>query len=711
MIKKLHSLSLAIKVPAFFCALGVSGLVIAAVIAYEQSKSQIELQAIDELDQVVAMHDKALNDYINNIFADLNVLASNPFVQAGLVKFSSAYQNVGEKNLTQTYIKNNPHPLGERHKLDKGDNNSPYDQLHAQYQPWFRTNLEQKGFYDIFLVDTDGNLVYTAYKEAEFATNLINGPWRNTGVADVARRLLKGEPKAIVDFATYAPSNNIPASFAGVPISGADGKIVGAFIVQLPIDKIANTMKVDNELGDQGDVYLVGEDHLMRSNSRFAAEPSILKTSIDNAQIDAALNGKTGHGVGIGSRGNDVMLSYTPVEILGIKWAMVAEMDEKTIMAPVTKLRQDMMIQTVLAAALTALLGWLFSRSIVNPLKNLSQTVQKVADGDLDVTVPSRDRGDELGLVANAVEILRLSSIERRRLEAEQREAQIQREKRAEKLDELTQSFENMSSELVRTVASAATELEATAAEMQASATQSEARTQEACEATDRASSNVNSVAGSAQQLSASINEINKHVTDSSDAAQQAVEDAVRSANIVRNLAVSAKEIGAVIELIGEIANQTNLLALNATIEAARAGEAGKGFAVVANEVKELAKQTAQATEEIATRISQVQGVTGDAVSAIDGINDSIQKMSERFSAIASAINEQAAATDEIVRHVTDAAQGTANAREGMIEMNDSSKRVGGAAGEVLAAAKELSGSAENLRGVVGEFLSEVKVA
>ena len=390
---------------------------------------------------------------------------------------------------------------------------------------------------------------------------------------------------------------------------------------------------------------------------------------------------------------------------------MIAENDLNTVLEPVTKLRTNMMIQTMIAALLTGLLGWLFSRSIINPLKNITDCIKKVADGDLDIAVPSRDRADELGHVANAVEVLRLSSIDRCRLEADQREAQIQRENRSQRLDDLTSSFEHLSSELVRTVASAATELEATAAEMQSSANQSEARTQEAFEATERASNNVNSVAGSAQQLSASINEINKHVTDSSDAAQQAVEDAVRSANIVRNLAINAKEIGAVIELIGEIANQTNLLALNATIEAARAGDAGKGFAVVANEVKALAKQTAQATEEIASRISQVQGVTGDAVNAIDGINDSIQKISERFSAIASAINEQAAATEEIVRHVTDAAQGTANAREGMIEMNDSSKRVGGAASEVLCAAKELSGSAENLRGVVGEFLNDVKVA
>lgn len=714
MLRDIRSLSLAVKVPAFFCALGVSGLVVAAAIAYQQSSNQIRDDVASKLEMVINAKKANLQDYTNGIFSDLAIMASNPFVHNSMSQIDSAFDAMGSdasKMITDQFITKSPYPLGERHKLDHSPDNTPYDQIHSIIQPWSRNILTEKGFYDIFLVDPNMNVIYTAYKEADFATNLANGPWKDTGLAKVAHDLLNGADKAIVDFAPYAPSNNIPASFAGVPIKTSAGKLIGALIVQLPIDKITSTMKVDADLGDQADVYLVGSDHLMRSNSRFTTEPTILKSKIDYVGVDKALLDQSGHTEGIGERGNSALMSYEPFGILGIKWALVAEIDKKTVMAPVASLRQQMIIQTLIAGLITAILGWLFSRSFVNPLKNLSHCVQRVADGDLDIDVPNRDRADELGQVANSVEVLRLGSIERRRLEAEQREAQLQRERRAEKLDDLTNSFENLSSELVRTVASAATELEATAAEMQASALQSQARTQEACEATERASGNVNSVAGSAQQLSASINEINKHVTDSSDAAQQAVDDAVRSANIVRNLATSASEIGAVIELIGEIANQTNLLALNATIEAARAGEAGKGFAVVANEVKELAKQTGQATEEISKRISQVQGVTGDAVNAIDGINESIQKMSERFSAIASAINEQAAATEEIVRHVTDAASGTANAREGMLEMNDSSKRVGGAANEVLAAAKELSGSAENLRSVVGEFLTEVKVA
>jgi methyl-accepting chemotaxis protein len=286
-----------------------------------------------------------------------------------------------------------------------------------------------------------------------------------------------------------------------------------------------------------------------------------------------------------------------------------------------------------------------------------------------------------------------------------------EREQRTNRLDALLRDFEAKTAGLVGTVASAATELEATARAMSETTGETIAQATSVAGAVEAASVNVQTVASAAEELSASISEIARQVTQSSEIADKAVQDANRTDGIVRTLAAGAQKIGEVVSLISAIAGQTNLLALNATIEAARAGEAGKGFAVVAAEVKGLASQTAKATDDIRQQVAQIQVATQETVTAIHGISQTISELSGIATAIAAAVEEQGAATQEIARNVHEAAVGTQHVSTSINDVSQGATETGTAASQVLAASGELSTQAERLSGDVRQFIDAVKAA
>jgi methyl-accepting chemotaxis protein len=305
----------------------------------------------------------------------------------------------------------------------------------------------------------------------------------------------------------------------------------------------------------------------------------------------------------------------------------------------------------------------------------------------------------------------RLAEQERRRLESEQQQAEAAAADRRRAMHAMADSFERDVIGIVQTVSTAASQLQATAAAMTATAEETSRQCCAVSAASEQASTNVQTVASAAEELSGSIREISRQVTSSSTIAGEAVNEAQRSDTLVKGLAEAAKKIGAVTSLINDIASQTNLLALNATIEAARAGEAGKGFAVVASEVKNLATQTAKATEEIGAQISAMQGVTEQTVTAIDSIGGTIGKINEIATTIASAVEEQGAATQEISRNVQQAAAGTSEVSNNISSVTQAAGETGAAAGQVLQAAGDLSRQAEQLRGQIDQFLAAVRAA
>lgn len=371
------------------------------------------------------------------------------------------------------------------------------------------------------------------------------------------------------------------------------------------------------------------------------------------------------------------------------------------------------MLVAVLAvsAVLGIGIGIYLVKDVSNGIASIVKPMQALGQGDLTAIVPHQGMKTEIGTMGDALQVFKQALIDKRAADeaaAADADAKIERGRR---VDSITREFEAMIGEIVETVSSASTELEASAGTLTATAERAQDLTTTVAAASEEASTNVQSVASATEEMASSVNEISRQVQESASIANQAVDQARLTNDRVSALASAAARIGDVVELINNIAGQTNLLALNATIEAARAGEAGRGFAVVASEVKALAEQTAKATGEISTQISGIQAATQESVGAIKEIGDTIGRMSEIASTIASAVEEQGAATQEISRNVQQAAQGTMQVSANITDVQRGASETGSASSQVLSAAQSLSSDSTRLKVEVSKFLNAVRAA
>ncbi|CAA7617703.1 Methyl-accepting chemotaxis protein [Magnetospirillum sp. LM-5] len=361
-------------------------------------------------------------------------------------------------------------------------------------------------------------------------------------------------------------------------------------------------------------------------------------------------------------------------------------------------------------ALILAVVGLFTRNSILSPLTRITASMKALAGGDLERPIADLQRTDEVGNMAQAVEVFRNNAIEVRKLQAEQAEQKRQAQAaRHAAMKQMADAFESSVGKVVQTVTSAATELQAASQQLAASANETSAQATTVSSAAQQASSNAQTVAAATEQLSASIAEIAQQVERSQAVATRAETEAEQATGQIRHLSDAVGQINEIVNLINAIAHQTNLLALNATIEAARAGEAGKGFAVVANEVKGLASQTARATGEIANHIKAVQEGTASAVHAVDAIATVIGEMNEIGSSVAAAVQEQSAATGEIARNIEQTAEGTHEVSSNIGTVEQAARDTGGAAEQIHTSATDLSQQAEYLRAEVGRFLDQVR--
>jgi len=740
-------LKIAHKLPAVIIGAALAAALAVGVMNYVTARDRILGMEDKSLSAILDARKAAFARQLEVIEQDVVLQAADSTVLHGLESLEYGWRQFGDDpgpTLQKLYITDNPNPAGKKDELLRASDESDYSQAHARIHPHFRSLVKKRGYYDVFLIDANGNVVYTMFKEADYATNLLTGKWKDSDIA-AAFKVVRANPKAgrvvFTDFQSYAPSNGDPASFIAAPVLGSDGKFAGVLAFQMPVDAINATMQEKSGLGETGEAFIVGRDFLMRSNSRFSKESTILKRKVENVAVRSALDGRRGVTEAADFRGRASLVAYLPFDFVGVRWAFVAEKSMDEVMAPVVAMRNQALTGTGITIAILALIGLFFARSLVRPIAAMTAAMGRLAGGDKATEIPARNRRDEIGEMAAAVQVFKDGMIENERLQAESREAErrtqeeerrreeenraaeartaeerrlaeerAQAERRKAML-ELADSFESSVGAVIQSVTTSAVQMESAAQSMTSTAEETNRQSAAVAAAAEQATANVQAVASAAEELASAVREVGRQVEQSTSITQNAVEEAKKTNARVQGLAEAAQKIGEVVNLINDIASQTNLLALNATIEAARAGEAGKGFAVVASEVKSLANQTAKATEEIGAQIGAIQGSTAEAVQAIQGIGSTIAKVSEIASAIASSVEEQNAATSEIAGNATQAAAGTQEVAGNITGVNRAAAETGTAATEVLSSARALKDQATVLKTAVDEFLDRVRAA
>jgi methyl-accepting chemotaxis protein len=670
--------------------------------------------------------DKAqLKSYYQSVFAG-EYSKNNPGKNAD-IESRFALLSPAAIALQQSYIASNPHALGNKQLLDASPLNTIYDSLHKANHGYLRSLVEQFGFYDIFLIDSEsGDIVYTVFKEVDFGTNLNNGPYARTNLGEAFRKansLSRSDAPVLVDFACYYPSYEAPASFMAIPVFDGDRR-VGVLAIQMPIDRVNQVMNVGSMLGEKGESYLVAMDGLPRSDSKLDPQNrTIIKAFMNPATgtmkspaIENALAGKSGVSTSVNYLGTESISSFAPLNVLGLKWAVITEEPVESALEPVERVTEATSeaqsallwwssLLTLLSSAIIIPFAWWTVRNLMRPINATIATLRDIAEGEGDLTRRLDEaRPDELG------ELAKWFNAFADRIHDVVCTISVNAQMLASSSHQLSATAEQLSDGVSNSKQQSAS--------VSAAAEQMSVNMREVADSTDGMSQTIRAVAASVEEMNQTIREIARNAEKSASVAGQAANLVEVSNDKISNLGEAADEIGKVIEVIQDIAEQTNLLALNATIEAARAGEAGKGFAVVATEVKELAKQTAAATDDIRTRIEAMQATTGDAVDSIREISEVINNVNEVSRTIASAVEEQSITTRQISDNVSTTASAAESVARGVAEtalasreITENITRVDGVllqtaegADESRDAGNRLSELAAEMNGLIGRF-------
>lgn len=523
-----------------------------------------------------------------------------------------------------------------------------------------------------------------------------------------------GKPQALEPYPYEVDGKTQLITTLAFPVKVND-EVIGVGGVDILLKDVADLIRDTRPLGEgyisvlsNGGLY-VAERHEDRAGQpavEFGMSPEVIETV---ARQEGAVFPDLQN-----SAGENVVRAVAPIDLYGIDkdWAVVVTVPEARVFAATNRLLVTSAVVAVLVIALAGAVAWYLARTISTPIQGMTGAMKELAEGHHGIEVPARDRQDELGAMAAAVQVFKENAIEMERVKKEQEEAEARAaEDKRRAMTALAQSFEESVGKILQTVVSGSTQLRGVADDLSRTAEETGQECAAVASASEEANANVQTVASATEEMSASISEIAQQMSQSSAIAADAVNKAEANHQVMASLSDAAQRVGDVVKLINDIASQTNLLALNATIEAARAGEAGKGFAVVATEVKELADQTAKATEEISGQIADMQGVTASAVEAIEDIRNTIAKIREAMTSVSSAVEEQSAATQEISRNTAQAAQGTNEVSHSISNVQNGASKTSQAVREMASATNSLDTQSKTLEEEVRRFLKQIRAA
>ena len=679
----------------------------------EAAGERLQLAAASRRDSITLVADR--------MQADFGATAGHPQIVSNFTDLAETLDPAKPDHAAVVAAFRAPGTVEARIAFDGAATNTMYGRRHGKVQEVARRLVAQPGYADLMFLDEAGRIVYTTTKGEDFSRSLTDPALSRTGLARLVERLKSADPTASVyeDFAAY-PVGATPSAFIGramtkranVAMGTAQAaERIGYVVLRVTPALFDQTLVKRDGLGETGQILAAGPDGLLRSNPPLRPEAKA-GASIAPLGIDVALL-TDGRQFSYQAQGEAHMASAATVSVLGAPWTVVAEQTEAEATAAVQALSRTLAVIGLTILMATALLGLLLARSIAVPLAALNRALKALAAREPLAEVPGSRRKDEIGDIARAVVTIRDISLEEAAQQLRTTEAARLREEgeRRALLGDLADRFEQSVGGIVTRVSQAVGGLQASSGAMRAAVEGTAQRSTSVASAAHQTAGNVNAVAAAAEELGATVQEIGRQVDQAAGMSAAAVAAATRTEETMAALSAAATRIGDVVGLVSTIAGQTNLLALNATIEAARAGEAGRGFAVVASEVKELANQTAKATEEIGRQVIAIQDRTGGASQAIQDIAAQIQAMSRITESISVAVEEQSVTTQEILRSMNQATTGTGEVTTNIAEVAQAAEAAGQAAASVSGAADELAGEAGHLRDEMGQFLAHVRAA
>ncbi len=606
-----------VKLFVFFLAIGIGTITILAIISFSVSKHALISRTYDHLTSIKKIKKTQIEAFFDNRYRDIKVYSKNIAVQMACHRFIEAFD-------------------------EGGLNGEAYQKCKNEHGDKLKTYIEEYGYYDLFFISPQGDIVYTAAEESDLGQNLITSKLSSTNLAEAFQKGKNGF--TLIDFKRYDVSNE-PASFIAGPIHDNNGELVGVLAYQISLNAINKIMQERSGLGESGETYLVGEDYLLRSDSRFSKESTVLKLKVETEGVKQAFKDVDGIQIIDDYRGIPVLSSFDKVHIKGLDWVILSEMDVAEVMIPVLRLKYIILGVSVLLVLLTLFIAFWVRKEIREKLgeepDEIARIAEEIAGGNLDIHFV--DMGKQQG-VYSSMKMM------------------------AEKLKYIVAHVIDGSSNIT----SASQMLNATSQEM---------------------SQGANEQASSLEEISATMEEMASNIQQNSDNAQQTevVSNlALKDINDVRKKAelasIANHEIGEKIKLINDIAVQTNILALNASVEAARAGEHGKGFAVVATEVRKLAEQSKMASEQI-----------------VNGVQDSIRSNEETTALLLKTIP----GIEKTAQLVSEINAASMEQKSGAEQVNGAIQQVNYVTQQNTASSEELASSAEELASQ-SEQLSEL---
>jgi len=744
-----------------FLLVSLIPLIIAGVVAYTTAANALNEKSFDSLTAIGTTRSGQIITWLGYRRDDAKTLSESPTtIQAAQEMLSGIVELGGGVHEQGNVIARNLY-LGQPDLVDANDG-SAYSAAHAEYHPVFKEYIDTYGYHDVFLIDKDGDIVYTTYKEDDYATNLVDGIYNDTSLALAFSEVI-GETDPgftmIEDFALYAPSGDEPASFIMTPIFAggmAGGELIGALALQMPIDVLSNIMQESTGLGESGETYLVGTDFLWRSQSRFVEESTILNPDyhVDTVASQSATAGGTGTEVIDDYRGTPVLSSWSPMVIqeptasdpAGVVWGMIAEIDQTEVQQPVTQMAMIIGGVVLAATVIVVIVAIIVSGGLTAQIDKISELFAMVGMGDFEARaeVVSRDELGEMAFSLNAMldNTLTLiqSSEEREQMQdsimkllgeiggVADRDLTVEAEVTADMTGAIADSF-NMMIEQLRDVIS---DVQDTTLQVSASANEVQATTEHLAVGSEEQAAQIVDTSAAIDEMAVSIQQVSENAALSATVGEQAVNNAQQGSSAVqetvdgmnrireqvqetskriKRLGESSQEIGEIVQLISDIADRTSILALNASIQAAMAGDAGRGFAVVAEEVERLAERSTEATKQIDTLIRAIQNETYEAVAAMETMTNEVVEGSDLAHNAGTALEEIETVSTrlgELIQSISLAskqqARGSETIARSMNEIAEVTQQTAAGTKQAAVSINNLSMLADDLRGSVSTF-------